>query len=324
MPGAPSPSAELSRASAGQSPTRGFFRRHKDLLYFWAFVGPVVLGITLFIYVPVVWGLVLSFFDARNTVTPTRFVGFGNYLDLFRDGRFLDSLGMIVVFALVIVPVTFALSLGLALLVARLGFASGFFRTVIFIPTACSYVAASVVWKMSLYNGLPSGFMNNVLWVTAGANPVAWISTVDPPLFWLVLISVRLWLQSGFYMIIFLAGPQEIPKSLYEAAWVDGAKNSWQTFRHITLPLLRNTSVSVTLLLFIEAFQAFDEFRNILGGATSSGAQILARPPLVYLYNVAFQDQNYGRGAAGAFVIAVIILVVTVVQARLFGFGRRS
>jgi multiple sugar transport system permease protein len=299
-------------------------RQRKEQLYFWLFVGPALLGVVVFIYVPVLWGLFLSFFEARNTVTPTTFVGFGNYLELFGDPRFLESLGMIVVFSLVIVPLTFALSLALALLVKRLGPASGFFRTVIFIPTACSYVTASVVWKMSLFNGLPSGFMNNVLWLTAGVNPVAWINTVDPPLFWLVLISVRLWLQSGFYMIIFLAGLQEIPTSLYEAATVDGARTGWPMFRHITFPLLRNTSVSVLLLLFIEAFQAFDEFRNILGGATSSGTQILARPPLVYLYNVAFQDQNYGRGSAGAFVIALIIVLVTVVQARLFGFGRRA
>ena len=307
------------------NPTRPrLSRKRKELLYFWAFVGPALLGIVVFIYVPVGWGLVLSLFEARSTVTPTKFVGLQNYFELFRDVRFLNSLGTIAVFALVIVPVTYALSLGLALLVNRLGFASGLFRTVIFIPTACSYVAASVIWKLSLFNGLPSGFMNNLLWLGAGANPVAWINTVSPPLYWLVLISVRLWLQSGFYMIIFLAGLQEVPKALYEAAKVDGARPGWQTFRSITLPLLRNTSVSVLLLLFIEAFQAFDEFKNILGGATSSGTQILARPPLIYLYNVAFQDQNYGRGAAGAFTVALIILLVTVLQARLFGFGRKT
>ncbi|MEM7738407.1 MAG: sugar ABC transporter permease [Deinococcota bacterium] len=304
--------------------SRRLSRQGKEQLYFWLFVGPALLGVLIFIYVPVVWGLVLSFFEARNTVTPSTFVGLGNYIELFRDPRFLGSLGMVVVFSVVIVPLTFGLSLGLALLINRLELGRGIFRTIIFIPTACSYVIASVIWKMSLYNGLPSGFMNNIIWVTAGANPIAWINTVDPPLFWLVLISVRLWLQSGFYMIIFLAGLQEIPRSLYEAATVDGAQPGWQIFRNITFPLLRNTSVSVVLLLFIEAFQAFDEFRNILGGATSSGTQILARPPLVYLYNVAFQDQNYGRGAAGAFVIALIIVTVTLIQARLFGFGKQA
>ena len=295
----------------------------RDAMFFWIFVGPLMAGLMLFVYIPVVWGFILSFFEARNTVSPTQYVGLTNYIELFRDPRFLDSLVMIITYSIFIVPVTFALSLGLALLVNSISFGQGFFRTTFFIPVACSYVVASVVWKMSLFNGLPSGFANNILWWVFGLNPIAWINTTDPPLFWIVLVTVRLWLQTGFYMIIFLAGLQEIPHSLYEAAAVDGAERGWKTFRHITFPLLRNTSISVLLLLFIEAFQAFDEFRNILGGSggasISGGTQILARPPLVYLYNVAFQDQNYGRGAAGAFIIAALIVLVTVVQGRITG-----
>ncbi|RME73007.1 MAG: sugar ABC transporter permease [Chloroflexi bacterium] len=300
------------------------YRTHEGWI-FWFFVGPMVLGLLLFVYIPIVWGFILSFFEARNTVSPTRYIGLTNYTELFADARFLDSLKMIVGFSLFIVPVTFAISLGLALLVNSIGRRwQGVFRTVFFIPVACSYVVASLVWKMSLFNGLPSGFANNILWYVFGMNPIAWINTADPPLFWVVLVTVRLWLQTGFYMIIFLAGLQEIPRDLYEAAAVDGAKSGWQTFRHITFPLLYNTSVSVLLLLFIEAFQAFDEFRNIMGGAAvAGGTQILARPPLVYLYNVAFQDQNYGRGAAGAFIIAAMIVLVTIMQGRVLGFGRR-
>ncbi len=296
----------------------------QDALYFWLFVGPLVAGLILFVYIPILWGFVISFYEARNTVSPTQYVGLTNYIELFNDPRFLDSLIMIVGFSIFIVPVTFGISLGLALLVNNVKTGQGIFRTTFFIPVACSYVVASLVWKMSLFNGLPSGFTNNILWFVFGANPIAWINTTDPPLFWVVLVTVRLWLQTGFYMIIFLAGLQEIPKSLYEAAAVDGAERGWSTFRYITFPMLRNTSISVLLLLFIEAFQAFDEFRNILGGAVSGGTQILARPPLVYLYNVAFQDQNYGRGAAGAFIVAALIVIVTAVQGRILGFGKRE
>ena len=299
-------------------------RRRQDALYFWLFVGPLVAGLVLFVYIPIVWGFILSFFEARNTVSPTQYIGLTNYVELFKDPRFLDSLVMIVGYSIFIVPVTFAISLGLALLVNSVTKGQGVFRTAFFIPVACSYVVASLVWKMSLFNGLTSGFANNILWFVFGANPVGWINTTEPPLFWIVLVTVRLWLQTGFYMIIFLAGLQEIPKSLYEAASVDGAERGWKTFRYITFPMLRNTSVSVLLLLFIEAFQAFDEFRNILGGAVSGGTQILARPPLVYLYNVAFQDQNYGRGAAGAFVVAALIVIITVVQGGILGFGKKE
>ena len=299
-------------------------KKRKTTLEFWLFVGPLVLGLLIFVYIPIVWGFVLSFFRARNTVSPTEFVGLTNYIELFTDTRYIDSLQMVIVFAIVIVPITFALSLGLALLVNSAGWNSGIFRTIFFIPTACSYVVASLIWKTSLFNGLPSGLANNILWVANEINPIAWVNTVSPPYYWLVLATVRLWLQSGFYMIIFLAGLQEIPRMLYEAASVDGATKGWKTFRYITFPLLRNTSISVLMLLFIEAFQAFDEFRNILATGGSSGAQILARPPLVYLYNVAFQDQNYGRGAAGAFVVTLIIMGVTIIQGRLFGFGKQD
>ena len=299
-------------------------KKRKTTLEFWLFVGPLVLGLIIFVYIPIVWGFILSFFRARNTVSPTEFIGLTNYTELFTDTRYIDSLQMVIVFAIVIVPITFALSLGLALLVNSAGWNSGFFRTIFFIPTACSYVVASLIWKTSLFNGLPSGFANNILWIVNETNPIAWVNTVSPPYYWLVLATVRLWLQSGFYMIIFLAGLQEIPRMLYEAASVDGATKGWKTFRYITFPLLRNTSISVLMLLFIEAFQAFDEFRNILATGGSSGAQILARPPLVYLYNVAFQDQNYGRGAAGAFIVTLIIMGVTIIQGRLFGFGKQD
>ncbi len=297
-------------------------KKKKDGIEFWLFVGPLVLGLLVFVYIPIIWGFFLSFFEARNTVTPTKFVGLTNYVELFKDPRFIDSLETVIIFAIIIVPITFFLSLALALLVNSLGASSGVFRTVFFIPTACSYVVASLIWKTSLFNGLPSGFANNMLWIINEINPIAWIHTTQPPYYWLVLGTVRLWLQSGFYMIIFLAGLQEIPRSIYEASKVDGANPGWQTFRHITFPMLRNTSISVALLLSIEAIQAFDEFRNILATGGSSGTQILARPPLVYLYNVAFQDQNYARGATGAFIIAALIMVITVVQGRLFGFGR--
>ena len=119
-------------------------------------------------------------------------------------------------------------------------------------------------------------------------------------------------------MIIFIAGLQEIPRELYEAALVDGAKRGWQTFRYITFPLLRNASTAVLLLNVIAAFQAFDEFFNIMSG----GNQILARPPLVYLYNIALSDQNYGYGSAGAIILTVIIVIFTLIQGRFLGFGR--
>ncbi|MGI8881083.1 MAG: carbohydrate ABC transporter permease [Jatrophihabitans sp.] len=299
-------------------------RRHGSnqhrTLWFWVFVGPFLLGLTIFVYIPIAWSLYLSFFEARNTVTPSKFVGVQNYIDLLKQPAFVHSMVTFLVFAVFIVPTTFAASLGLALLVNRARFAQSFFRSVFFLPTACSYVVAALIWKMSIFSGVHFGLANTVL-DKFGVNSIAWLSVTHPPWYWLVIVSVRLWLQVGFYMILFLAGLQRISPTLYEAAAVDGARPGWQVFRHITLSQLRPTSIAVLILLFINAFQAFDEFYNLL--ASSSGYPPYARPPLVYLYYIALgQQQDFGHGSAGAMMLALLIALFTVAQGTFFGFGQ--
>lgn len=282
---------------------------------FWLFVGPFAIGLLVFVYVPIAWSLLLSFFEARNTVTPAEFVGLRNYADMLTDAPFLQSLGTFSVFAAFIVPLTFVLALALALLVNQITFMKAFFRSVFFLPTACSYVVASLVWKLSIFNGVRFGLANTVLaWF--GADPIAWTVSTTPPWYWLVLVTLRLWLQLGFYMILFIAGLQRIPHHLYEAAWIDGASRGWQTLRHITLPQLRTTSVAVLLLLLIAAYQAFDEFYNVLG--TDRGYPPFARPPLIYLYYTALGSggQDFGHGSAGAVILTLLIAGVTLLQGK--------
>jgi multiple sugar transport system permease protein len=293
----------------------------RDARAFWLFVGPFVIGLAVFVYLPIGWSAYLSFFDARNTVSPTTFVGLDNYVAMLGNEAFLASLGTFSVFAVLIVPVTFVLSLVLALAVNRLKFARAFFRSVFFLPFACSYVVASLVWKTSLFSGVRYGLANTVLGLF-GVDPVAWTGTVSPPLYWVVLVTARLWLQLGFYMILFIAALQRIPDHLYEAAWLDGAKPGWQTLRYITLPQLRATAVAVLLLNLINAYQAFDEFYNIMGD--SRGYPPFARPPLVYLYYTSLGSggQDLGRGSAGAVILALLIALVTLLQGKVFRFTR--
>ncbi|MFB4268482.1 carbohydrate ABC transporter permease [Nonomuraea sp. GTA35] len=285
---------------------------------------PMVAGLFLFKYVAIGWGFLLSFNDARGTIALGDWNGLENYRRLLGDPAFTRSLVTILLFTLFIVPVTFALSLGLAVLVNRLRGGRAFFRTTFFIPAAVSYVVGALVWKMSLFSGTPSGVANSLAYLLGYEDSIGWVATVDPPLYWIVLVTVRLWLQTGFYMILFLAGIQQIPAQLYEAARVDGAESEGRLFRHITWPMLRNTSVAVVLLLIINAFQAFDEFYNILASNLSGLGGADGRTPLIYLFQTALGEQNYGAGSAGAFVVTVLIVVFTLLQGRLAGFGRTA
>lgn len=290
-------------------------------LWFWVFVGPFFAGLLVFVYIPILWSVWLSFYDSRNTVTPTTFVGIGNYADMLSDPAFRSSMLTFIVFAAFIVPTTFALSLGLALLVNRARWFQSFFRSVFFLPTACSYVVAALVWKMSVFSGVRFGLANTVLGIF-GIAPVPWLSITQPPWYWLVIVTVRLWLQVGFYMILFLAALQRISPTLYEAAAIDGA-TGWKVLRHITVPQLAATSSAVLLLLLVNAFQAFDEFYNLL----SSTGQYppYARPPLVYLYYTALgQGQDLGHGSAGAVILTLLIAIVALAQGRLMRFGRED
>lgn len=310
-----------------QSPSVALTKRRgisESTVAFWILVGPMVLGLLIFVVVPIVWGFVLSFNEARNTIALTNFVGLSNYASVLGDATFISSLRTIIVFALFIVPLTFAASLALAMLVNNSRWGKGFFRTTFFLPTACSYVVASLVWRMSIFNSLPYG-LANLLLNLVNAGPFIWIGSANPPWYWLVLVTVRLWLQVGLYMILFIAGLQDIPTHIYDAARVDGTEGGWATFRHVTFPLLRNTSIFVLFVNIIAAFQAFDEFYNILtgGGTSAAGGNLaLARTPLIYLYQIAFSDQNFGKGAAGAFVLTAIVVFVTLVQSRVLGLGR--
>lgn len=280
-------------------------------LWFALFVAPFLVGLLVFVYIPIVWSAYLSFFDARATIRPTRFVGLANYQYLLGDQLFRDSMLTFIVFAIVIVPLTYACSLALALMLDNVGRFRAFFRSVFFIPTACSYVVASMVWRLSFFNGARFGFMNSLL-RRLGLDDVDWLGGTNN-WYWVALVSLRLWLQVGYYMILLIAGLNQIPTDTYEAAAIDGA-SGWRRLRYITLPQLRATSAAVLMLLLIGAFQAFDEFYNMM--STAGSYPPYARPPLVHLYmiSVGGSQQDLGLGGAGTMILTAIIVVFGVLQ----------
>lgn len=282
---------------------------------------PFIVGLIVFVYIPIGWSVYLSFFEARNTLTPTRFVGLDNYRYLLNDRLFINSLEVFIGFAVFIVPLTYVCSLGLALLLNNLKWGQAFFRSVFFIPTAVSYVIAALIWRFAFFNGARFGLLNTII-REFGGNPVNWLGGTND-LYWVALVSVRLWLQVGFYMILFIAGLQRIPQDTYEAAALDGA-TGWRLLRWITLPQLRATSVAVVMLLLVNAFQAFDEFYNMLGSIGSFPPY--GRPPLVHLYLIALGggQQNLGIGGAGTVILTSIIVVFGLAQTWLLNRGAKA
>ncbi len=213
------------------------------------------------------------------------------------------------------------MSLGLALLVNRARFAKTFFRSVFFLPTACSYVVASLIWKLSIFSGVRFGLMNTVLgWF--GIDPIAWLSVTQPPWYWLVIVTARMWLQAGFYMILFLAGLQRISPSLYEAAAIDGADRLEGAAVHHPPAAPGDVDRSAASA----ADQRVPGLRRVLQPAVQLRQYPpYARPPLVYLYYAALgQGQDFGHGSAGAVILTLLIAVVALGQGRILGLGRRE
>ena len=173
-------------------------RRWRNNLVFWTMVGPLLIGTILFSFGPLLWGLLVSLFESRLRIDLDRFVGLDNYRYVLTNEAFLKSLWTVVIFAAFIVPTTFSLAMLLAVLVQNAAFGRAFFRSVFFMPTAISYVIASLLWRMSIFSGLPYGVANQVLWLFK-AQPIPWIGLAQPPVYWLVLVTVRLWLQLGIH-----------------------------------------------------------------------------------------------------------------------------
>ena len=255
-------------------------------LWFWVFVGPFVLGLLVFVYVPIALEHLPRFFDARNTVTPTKFVGLGNYADMLPDPAFRISMLTFIVFAAFIVPTTFALSLGAG--------AAGPPRPVVPAVLPVGVLPADRVLVRRRVAGLEDVDLQRgpVRAGQHGARLVRhrrrspWLAVTQPPWYWLVIVTVRLWLQVGFYMILFLAGLQRISPDALRGGGHRRRRGAGRCFRYITLPQLRGDLDGGAA-----APARSTRSRRSTSSTTSSRPcgtyPPYARPPLVYLYYTA-------------------------------------
>lgn len=276
------------------------------------FLAPALLVIGGFFFLPVLAALALSFTDfdlyALGDPSTARFVAFDNYVRLVQSPLFWKALGNTFYFVLVGGPLSVAVSLGAALLVnARLVRFKGFFRTVYFAPVVTTLVAVALVWRY-LYHAR-YGLFNYVLGLV-GLGPIDWLG--DPAWAMPSIILLAVWKNFGYNMIIFVAGLQNVPEELYEAAHIDGA-GAWARFRHVTLPMLAPTFLFVGIITMIGYFQLFAE-----PYVMTQGGPVQATVSIVYLmYEEGFRWWNLGYASAVAFVLFVLMLAGTLVQLRL-------
>jgi sn-glycerol 3-phosphate transport system permease protein len=262
--------------------------------------------VALFTAWPVLQSIYQSFFLQRMNIAKFReptFIGLGNYADLFSDPYFLQVLRNTFYYVLGTVPISILLGLLFALLVNRKMRGIGFFRLAFFHPMVLPMVSAATIW---LFFFTPDyGLFNTALGFLGYTGPENW--TGNPDLALLAVMIVAFWKNSGYYMIFYLAGLQNLPSDVYEAAALDGA-NVWQVLWKITFPLLRRTTVFITTVAFIDAFRTVDHIFVLTSGGPSRSSTVM----LFELWQQRFEFQDIGASAAITVIFVVVLLIFTV------------
>jgi multiple sugar transport system permease protein len=275
------------------------------------FLAPAFIALTIFFFVPIIAALVISFTDfdiySLGNLQYLRFIGFDNYRNLFGDPNFWTALRNTFYFVIAGGPLSVAVSLGAALLLnSRMIRFKGFFRLVYFAPVVTTLVAVAVVWRYLYHPRF--GLLNYVLHY-CGIGPIDWLG--DPNWAMPAIILLAVWKNFGYNMLIFIAGLQNIPGELYEAAKIDGA-TPFAQFAGVTLPMLAPTSLFVGLTTMIGYFQLFAEpYVMTQGGPMNSTLSIT-----LLMYQQGFRWWNMGNAAAIAFVLFAIIFIFSALQLR--------
>ncbi|MFN2197717.1 MAG: carbohydrate ABC transporter permease [Anaerolineales bacterium] len=278
----------------------------------WVFSAPAIILLIVFLVVPFIMAVGLSFTDQRlipNPNLPTKIVWFRNFVRLIDDEAFLRGLLNNFYFVAVVVPVQTSLALALAILINQDIKGMNLFRTVYFAPVVTAMTVVAIVWTF-LYNpgeGLINAFLQAISFGKIG--PYNWL--MDTKLVFPAIMLLSIWQGVGFQMVIYLAGLQEIPDPLYEASNIDGA-NAWQQFRHITLPQLRNTTIFVVLSTTILAFKLFDQVQVMTGG----GPQNASMTTMVHVIQTGWSQLKVGYASAMSIVFFLIVLGVSLIQRR--------
>ena len=284
--------------------------RHRDKVRPFAFVGPAIVILGLFLLYPTFDTIYRSFRNSDNTT----WVGVDNFVEIFTSSEFLIALRNSVGWVIVVPLFSVLIGLGFAVLADRLSSkGESFSKTFIFMPMAISFVGASIVWRF-IYNFRPEGFgdqigLLNGVWTAIGNEPVAWL--LQEPWNNLYLMVILIWLQTGFAMVILSAAIKSVPEDIIEAARIDGA-TEFQVFRKVTIPSISSTIVVVATTVIITVWKVFDIVFVMTGGRFNTS--VVAEQMVTQF----FTFRQSGIGAALAVVLLVAIIPLMIANVRRF------
>ena len=291
----------------------------KNTLVAYSFIAPNFLGFALITLVPVIFSIVLSFVDWKGGPLSTmKWVGFKNYDAIFKFSKISEkgigyffskvdlgiALKNTVFFTVITVPLTLICAIALAMVLNKAVRGAIAFRAVYFFPYVASMVAICVCWNFML---MKDGPVNHLLMALGVDFNKSWTGSSAMAIWAIILVSV--WRNMGYYMVIYLAALQGVPRELYEAATVDGA-NKWKQFLHITLPQLRPTTFFASVMMIISCFKIYDVVAIMTEGGPGRSTKML----VTYIYEEAFTNMKYGIASAISMILLVIVLVVTILQ----------
>lgn len=266
-------------------------------------VSPYLVYVLVFVVFPITFSIFLTFHE-WNIIGPMKPVGLANYVKLFQDHYFLKSLGNTLVFLLLHIPLQIGVALGLAVVLNEKLWFRAFFRSAFFMPVVVSGVVITIMWQQ-LY-GYELGTINQLL-QKIGIPKVGWL--IDRKWAMPAIAIMATWKNVGLYIILFLVGLQSVPRSLYEAASIEGA-SKWQQFRYITVPAINPTIFMVVVLSTIGGFSLFIEPYVLTGGGPLNSTL----STVLYMYKQGFFYYHMGYAATLGVVFAMLILFVVFLQ----------
>ena len=286
------------------------FKNTKQEQTFWAFVFlivPLVL-LSIFVFFPIVFAFIVSFYDWNLLLPDKPFIGLANYIEVLQDPIFRKAVKNTVVYTLGVVPTQTLLALFLAFMMNRKFRGRTFFRVAFYLPAITSSVVTSIIFVW-IYS--KPGLLNYLLSKIGINSDIDWLTNPNTVLF--SIMALNIWTTSGYFMISFLAGLQNIPVSLYEAAEIDGA-STWTQFWKITFPMVRPVTYFVVVMSLIGCFQVFDQVFVMSSGGPDNASTTMS----YYAYKNSFKYFRFGFGAAAAVILAIIIFATTWLQKRYF------